>query len=395
MFNRFLRSRRATDLTSRSRRTSNDDWTSGNPETTAIEQPTASPNTVPPASVMQGPTVIQPVNSEPAPVMDPSSPTPLSQTPTSTIQTPTTSCTPTASSTPTVSTLSNVSSSTRQTISGSLKQRRAANIRYVGIQALDKALLAETYYHGVTTREEVEQRLSRDGDFLVCIPDDTTQNQATVAIGVRYGGRVRFFVIGKTKRARFHITEKSFDSIPLLIQHYSSTREPLTHDLPIVIKNAIPLPSYIITHDRIRLGTLIGKGAFGYVFKATLVCGQKTETVAVKSLKGKSTNDSRQRALFLQEARTMREYHHVNIVNFIGIASQQEPLMLILEFCVGGSLLNYLRNNGPELSIATRFRFATEAAAGLRYLERCRCIHRDISQWNNDCRQQCLTTVKK
>ncbi|KAI6206089.1 hypothetical protein M3Y94_00866700 [Aphelenchoides besseyi] len=208
------------------------------------------------------------------------------------------------------------------------------------------------------------------------------KNQATVAIGVRYGGRVRFFVIGKTKRARFHITEKSFDSIPLLIQHYSSTREPLTHDLPIVIKNAIPLPSYIITHDRIRLGTLIGKGAFGYVFKATLVCGQKTETVAVKSLKGKSTNDSRQRALFLQEARTMREYHHVNIVNFIGIASQQEPLMLILEFCVGGSLLNYLRNNGPELSIATRFRFATEAAAGLRYLERCRCIHRDIAARN-------------
>lgn len=51
--------------------------------------------------------------------------------------------------------------------------------RYVGIQALDKALLQENYYHGIVQREEVEQRLVKDGDFLVCIPDDATYNQVS------------------------------------------------------------------------------------------------------------------------------------------------------------------------------------------------------------------------
>lgn len=79
-------------------------------------------------------------------------------------------------------------------------------------------------------------------------------------MAVRFGGRVRFLVIGKTKRGRFHIAEKSFDSIPLLVQHYTSTRESLNQQMPIVIKNPIPLPGWIITHDRIRLGEQIGKG---------------------------------------------------------------------------------------------------------------------------------------
>lgn len=35
----------------------------------------------------------------------------------------------------------------------------------------------------------------------------------------------------------------------------------------------------------------------------------------------------------------MREYKHENLVQFIGIACQKEPLMIIVEFCGGGSLL--------------------------------------------------------
>lgn len=35
----------------------------------------------------------------------------------------------------------------------------------------------------------------------------------------------------------------------------------------------------------------------------------------------------------------MRDYKHENLVQFIGVACQKEPLMIIVEFCGGGSLL--------------------------------------------------------
>lgn len=40
----------------------------------------------------------------------------------------------------------------------------------------------------------------------------------------------------------------------------------------------------------------------------------------------------------------MREYKHENLVQFIGIACQKEPLMIIVEFCGGGSLLKVSRS---------------------------------------------------
>lgn len=59
-----------------------------------------------------------------------------------------------------------------------------------------------------------------------------------------------------------------------------------------------------------------------------------------------------------------------------------------MEFCPGGSLLGYLRKNKEKLSAGTRLRFATEAADGLWYLERQKCIHKDIAARN------CLLTSK-
>lgn len=40
---------------------------------------------------------------------------------------------------------------------------------------------------------------------------------------------------------------------------------------------------------------------------------------------------------FMQEARTLKQYDHPNIVKFIGIASQREPVMIVMEFVPGES----------------------------------------------------------
>jgi serine/threonine protein kinase len=51
--------------------------------------------------------------------------------------------------------------------------------------------------------------------------------------------------------------------------------------------------------------------------------------------------------------------------------------MLVIELCVGGSLLNYLKKN--KTSLSEKLRFAIEASAGLAYLEKQNFIHRDIA----------------
>ena len=41
---------------------------------------------------------------------------------------------------------------------------------------------------------------------------------------------------------------------------------------------------------------------------------------------------------------------HPNIVKFIGICVQKQPIMIVMELVPGGSLLTYLRNSGPTLN---------------------------------------------
>ncbi|VDM92534.1 unnamed protein product [Litomosoides sigmodontis] len=240
-------------------------------------------------------------------------------------------------------------------------------------------LLSETYYHGVVSYVDAEKLLIRDGDFLFGIPEED-EEQSIVWV-VRYDGDLWAFNIGLTESDQCFVNRQCFKKITDMVSDYIRTRKPIHENLPIVVKRPIPHPAWVISHDRVRLKNELGKGAFGHVFKAVLQDGHTFITVAVKTCTGQAS-DKTKRASFLQEAKVMREYKHENLVQFIGIACQKEPLMIIVEFCGGGSLLKYLRKKGAHLGIATRYRFCKEASAGLKYLEEKRCIHRDIAARN-------------
>ena len=64
----------------------------------------------------------------------------------------------------------------------------------------------------------------------------------------------------------------------------------------------------------------------------------------------KVTLPEEQKKKFLQEGRILKQYDHANIVKFIGICVQKQPIMIVMELVPGGSLLNYLRNNGNSLN---------------------------------------------
>ncbi|OZC12554.1 protein tyrosine kinase, partial [Onchocerca flexuosa] len=255
------------------------------------------------------------------------------------------------------------------------------------IEANDN-LLSETYYHGIVSRVDMEKMLIRDGDFLLGIPEE--DEQESILWIVRYSNDLWAFNIGLTEKNLCFVNQKCFKKITEMVSHYVRTRKSIHEVLPIVVKRPIPHPVWVISHDRVRLQDELGQGAFGRVFKGVLQVGHTYLTVAVKTFIGQ-TSDKVKRVSFLQEAKIMREYKHENLVQFIGIACQKEPLMIIVEFCGGGSLLKHLRKKGAHLGIATRYRFCKEASAGLKYLEEKRCIHRDVAARNCLLTEQDLT----
>ncbi|KAH3746656.1 hypothetical protein DPMN_181066 [Dreissena polymorpha] len=73
------------------------------------------------------------------------------------------------------------------------------------------------------------------------------------------------------------------------------------------------------------------KGNFGEVFRG--VYRRSGETVAVKTCKDTLSEDQRKK--FLMEGRILKQYDHPNIVRFIGIAAQRQPVMIIMEYVTG------------------------------------------------------------
>ena len=57
------------------------------------------------------------------------------------------------------------------------------------------------------------------------------------------------------------------------------------------------------------------------------------EEVAVKTCK--ETLSDEQKKKFLQEGRILKQYDHPNIVRFIGIAAQRQPVMIVMEYVPG------------------------------------------------------------
>jgi len=133
-----------------------------------------------------------------------------------------------------------------------------------------------------------------------------------------------------------------------------------------------------LNNDDVDLLSKIGRGNFGDVYRATLK--PASLPVAVKTCK--TTLPEEQKKKFLQEGRILKQYDHPNIVRFIGICVQKQPIMIVMELVPGGSLLNFLRNQGADLTQKNLLGMCLDAAAGMSYFESKNCIHRDLAARN-------------
>ncbi|XP_074649974.1 vascular endothelial growth factor receptor 1-like isoform X2 [Tubulanus polymorphus] len=102
--------------------------------------------------------------------------------------------------------------------------------------------------------------------------------------------------------------------------------------------------------DKMKLGMVLGQGAFGKVLKAEALGieeGVISTTVAVKMVK--DCSDITQMKSLVSELKILAHIgHHLNIVNLLGACTKdinKGELMVIVEFCLHGNLRNYLIKN--------------------------------------------------
>ncbi|KAM4726473.1 macrophage colony-stimulating factor 1 receptor 2 isoform 2-T3 [Anableps anableps] len=99
--------------------------------------------------------------------------------------------------------------------------------------------------------------------------------------------------------------------------------------------------------DKLRLGAVLGSGAFGKVVEATaygLGTENKATRVAVKMLKPSAHSEERE--ALMSELKILSHLgYHDNIVNLLGACTQGGPMLMITEYCSHGDLLNFLRTH--------------------------------------------------
>lgn len=123
---------------------------------------------------------------------------------------------------------------------------------------------------------------------------------------------------------------------------------------------------------------LIGHGAFAVVFKGKSTVDHSVK-VAIKSISKK--NLSKAQTLLGKEINILKELHHPNIVQLLDCIETTSNVYLIMEFCNGGDLADYLQLKGT-LSEDTIRIFLRQIASALQVLTSKGIVHRDLKPQN-------------
>ncbi|KAF3165685.1 hypothetical protein TWF225_008677 [Orbilia oligospora] len=121
------------------------------------------------------------------------------------------------------------------------------------------------------------------------------------------------------------------------------------------------------------LGRLIGKGSFGNVYLAThkLTNGSK---VVLKSAQKNDPNLAR-------EIHHHRQLIHPHIVRLYEVVVTESLVWMVLEYCPGAELYDYLIKNG-RLSTETAQKIFAQLVGAVAYVHQKNCVHRDLKLEN-------------
>ncbi|KAI5293439.1 hypothetical protein KEM55_007099, partial [Ascosphaera atra] len=156
-------------------------------------------------------------------------------------------------------------------------------------------------------------------------------------------------------------------------------KEKLVHSYQELLEYAVLPPSMEFSAKELRnvgnynLRTLIGKGSFGKVYLARhkLTNGSK---VVLKS-------SSREDGNLAREIHHHRQFLHPHIARLYEVIVTENMVWLVLEYCPGDELYNYLLRNGP-MPIDKVQRIFTQLVGAVAYVHSQSCVHRDLKLEN-------------
>eukprot|EP00435_Cladocopium_sp_Y103_P031709 s2618_g8.t1 len=110
----------------------------------------------------------------------------------------------------------------------------------------------------------------------------------------------------------------------------------------------------------------------------TITSSEKQELVAIKVISRQTVTETAQ---LRQEVEVLRKISHPNIVRFRDLKKSTAHFYLVLEYCAGGDLSQFLRAKG-RVQEETARRFLTQIASGLFVLHSSNHLHRDLKPQN-------------
>lgn len=244
------------------------------------------------------------------------------------------------------------------------------------------------WYHGKISRSEAEYLLNSgvDGSFLVRESESTPGDYT---ISLRFEGKPMHYKVVKTDQGMYYVMDDvQFNNLVELVDSHMSNPDglivALKHPVPRrggVVYGLADTDEWEIDRTEILMAGRLGSGQYGEVYKAKWKRAEGNEIdIAVKTFK-EETTDAHE---FIKEADVMKKIQHPNLVQLLGVCTEQNPLFIITEYMPRGNLLDFVRSEAgqQELTVTAMFHAAVQAASGMAYLEEQSFIHRDLAARN-------------
>ncbi|XP_055335639.1 discoidin domain-containing receptor 2-like [Paramacrobiotus metropolitanus] len=144
----------------------------------------------------------------------------------------------------------------------------------------------------------------------------------------------------------------------------------------------------------------IGEGQFGevhlcvaedlYELTGYRSMSPSAKLVAVKMLRSDVSGDIK--SDFRREIEILSTLHDPNLIQVLGVCTQEDPLCMVVEYMECGDLNQFLKEHMPEspsgllhqkaLNYGTLIYMASQIASGMKYLENLNYVHRDLATRN-------------